>query len=46
MRHLSLRNSTFLSNDRGTISIMFGAAIIAMVGVVGLSIDVGRSMDA
>jgi Flp pilus assembly protein TadG len=25
---------------------MFGAAIIAMVGVVGLSIDVGRSMDA
>lgn len=46
MRHLALRNSTFLSNERGTISIMFGAAIIAMVGVVGLSIDLGRSMDA
>lgn len=42
----ALRSSTFLSNERGTISIMFGAAIIAMVGVVGLSIDVGRSMDA
>ncbi len=42
----TLRSSTFLSNERGSISIMFGAAIIAMVGVVGLSIDVGRSMDA
>ena len=42
----TLRSSTFLTNERGTISIMFGAAIIAMVGVVGLSIDVGRSMDA
>lgn len=42
----TLRNSTFLTNERGSISIMFGAAIIAMVGVVGLSIDVGRSMDA
>lgn len=46
MRLQALRSSTFLSNERGTISIMFGAAIIAMVGVVGLSIDLGRSMDA
>ena len=46
MRLQALRSSTFLSNERGTISIIFGAAIIAMVGVVGLSIDVGRSMDA
>lgn len=46
MRLQALRSSTFLANERGTISIMFGAAIIAMVGFVGLSIDVGRSIDA
>ncbi|MEZ5926243.1 MAG: pilus assembly protein TadG-related protein [Hyphomicrobiaceae bacterium] len=46
MRLPALRDTTFLANERGTISIMFGAAIIAVVGFVGLSIDVGRSMDA
>lgn len=40
------RKTSFLGNERGTISIAFGAAIIAIVGVIGLAIDVGRSMDA
>jgi Flp pilus assembly protein TadG len=46
MRLLTPRLTSFLPSEHGTISIIFGAAIIAMVGFVGLSIDVGRSIDA
>jgi Flp pilus assembly protein TadG len=46
MRRSILPTSALLADERGTISIMFAAAIVALVGAVGLSIDVGRSMDA
>lgn len=36
--------STFLSNEKGGIAIMFGFATIAIIGLVALSVDGGRAV--